>query len=123
MTDLTRVLLLETEFSESQLLATAFRKNGWLVAFVSDPAYVIKTAQTTLPNVIVLAGQLKSGALEALKLIRASVYTAKIPVLVTDVLEKAEGEVLLMAGAHKCCGPNADPAAVRSAVEWCWRVK
>ncbi len=123
MTDLTRVLLLETEFSESQLLATAFRKNGWLVAFVSDPAYVIKTAQTTLPNVIVLAGQLKSGALEALKLIRASVYTAKIPVLVTDVLEKAEGEVLLMAGAQKCCGPNADPAAVRSAVEWCWRVK
>ena len=117
MANLSKVLLLESEFRESHLFATVIREFGFIVSFCSEADYALSTALKVKPDVIVLNSQLEGGAVKALKELGSSAHTANIPVLAINVLTEKDGEELELAGAQCCFSPEIDGKEIAVTVE------
>ncbi len=112
-----KVLLLENDFAVAQMLAATIRAKGWEVFFATDSEYALPVAQKVHPDAIILNCELNGSAMVALQGLRASVHTAKVPVILVSNPAAEETQALLAAGAQQSFAPSANPDQVVSAIE------
>jgi CheY-like chemotaxis protein len=112
------VLIADDDKTLNLLLSTQFRERGWTVTIALDAMQVVMHAMRSKPDAIILDIQMPGGTgVEALKKLKASTKTARIPVLVlSGSIESVEGDKLLALGAALFLAKPADPEAVFKAV-------
>lgn len=102
MVNHTTLLLLESEFTNSQLIAAGFRKNGWGVAVATDGSLARSHSLKLSPDIILLNASVKGGGQAAMAALAASPQTATIPVVVYNIKSLKERAVFLAAGVKAC---------------------
>ena len=117
MAYLTKVLLLESDFSQSQQFATEIRKLGMMVSFASSAENALPTALNGKPDVVVINSDFDGGSIQALKDLRSSANTAHIPVLVTNISSEQLADKMLKAGAQLCFNSDADKQKIVAAIK------
>ena len=97
-----RVLIAENDKEASAGLLSVLRQHGYETALSADAAFVLTLALRNPPDAVILGAKLPAGgALMALRRLRSSVHTAAIPIIAL-VLDGANKQELLTAGAEVC---------------------
>ncbi len=112
-----KVLLLESDFAVSQMLAASIRAKLWQVFFATDAEYALPVALKISPDVVVIDGLLMGSAIRALEELRSSVHTAAVPIIAISNPDGTDPEEFLRAGVQKCFAPPIDPGRIMAEIE------
>ena len=112
-----KVLLLESDFAVSQMLAVSIRAKLWEVFFATDAEYALPVALKVRPDVVVLNGLLMGNAIHALSELRSSVHTAAVPIIAISNPDSKDSAEFLQAGVQKCFAPPIDPDRIMAEIE------
>lgn len=112
-----KILLLESDFAVSQMLAASIRAKGWEVFFATDADYALPVALKVRPDVIVINGLLKGGAMQAVTALRSSVHTAAVPIITIGNPDSNDSKEFLAAGVQQCFSLPIDPDLTISEIE------
>lgn len=96
-----RVLIVDSNHAGMIARASALRERGWDPVLAGDAAAAVRMARETAPEIIVLAPTIAGGTqLTVLQRMRASVYSACVPIIAVDAT--SEPEQLYKAGVQDC---------------------
>lgn len=112
-----KVLLLESDFGLSQILAASIRAKQWQVFFATDSDYALPVARKVRPDVVVINGLLMGSAILATNALRSSVHTADVPIIAITNPDSPDSEAFLAAGVQVCLSPPVDTEQVMSEIE------
>ena len=112
-----KVLLLESDFAISQMLAAPIRAKGWEVFFATDAAYALSVALKVNPDVVVINGLLMGNAIQAVTDLRSSVHTASVPIIAISNPDNDDSREFLVAGVQQCFAPPVEPDSIIAEIE------
>lgn len=112
-----KVLLLESDFAVSQMLAASIRARQWAVYFATDAEFALPVALKVQPDVVVINGLLMGSAIHALTELRSSVHTAAVPIIAIGNPDSKDSGEFLEAGVQKCFKPPIDTDLIIAEIE------